>query len=56
MARVTAVRTKVSPLGRPDVTLTQSQLFEMGNQIVSVSGKLCFALYLKKGKFSVVKT
>ena len=32
MARVPAVRTKVSPLGLTDLTPTQSQLVEMGNQ------------------------
>ena len=53
MARVPAVRTKVFPLGLPDLTPTQSQLVEMGNQLVSVSGQLCFALYTARGSFSV---
>ena len=53
MARVPAVRTKVSPLGLPDLTQTQSQLVEMGHQLVSVFGKLCFALYTARESFSV---
>ena len=44
---------EVVPLGLPDLTPTQSQLVEMGNQLVSVSGKLCCALYTARGSFSV---
>ena len=44
---------EVFPLGLPDLTLTQSQLVEMGNQLVSVSVKLCFALYIAGGYFSL---
>ena len=44
MARVPAVRTKVLPRALPDLTPTQSQIVEMGNQLVSVSVKLCSAL------------
>ena len=53
MARVPAVRTKVFPLGLPDLTPSQSQLVEMGNQLVSVSVKLCLALYAAGGYFSL---
>ena len=53
MARVPAVRTQVFPLGLPDLTPSQSQLVEMGNQLASVSVKLCFALYIAGGYFSL---
>ena len=53
MARVPAVRTKAFPLGLPDLTPTQSQLVEMGNQLVSVSVKLCLALYTAGRYFSL---
>ena len=47
MARVLAVRTKVFPLGLPDLTPTQSQLVEMGNQLVSVSVQLGLHSYCR---------
>ena len=53
MARVPAVRNLGFPLGLPDLTPSQSQLVDMGNQLVSVSVKLCFALYTAGGFFSL---
>ena len=53
MARVPAVRTKALWLGLPDLTQTQAPLANMGHQLVSVFGKLCFALYTARESFSV---
>ena len=53
MARVPAVRSKVFPLGFPDLTETQAQFVDMGNRLASVSAKLCCALYAAGGYFSL---
>ena len=47
------MRTKVFPLGLPELTLTQSPLVDMGNQLVSVSVKSCFANFTAGGYFSL---
>ena len=51
MACVPAVRKNVLPCGVPDLTPTQSQLVEMGNQLVSVSVKLCL-LFIQQADIS----
>ena len=53
MARVPAVRTKVFPLGLPDLTPTQSQIVEMGNQLASAPVKWCCAHHTAGRYFSL---